>query len=71
MEIELHPAVSLLKDAFNVMVAPPELLAGAINSHLELQRYKMLFICGNYSRILSSLNRNTSLDLRQAFTSPS
>jgi len=28
------------------------MLAGALNSHLELQRYKILFISGNYSRIL-------------------
>jgi len=30
-----------------------EMIAGAINSHPELQRYKILFISGNYSRILS------------------
>jgi len=37
---------------------------------LELQRYKILFISGNYSRILSRLNRNiTELDVRRAFTS--
>jgi DNA polymerase I len=35
-----------------------------------LQRYKILFISGNYSRILSRLNRNiTELDVRRAFTS--
>ena len=70
MEIELHPAVSLLPETFNVLVAPVELMAGAINSHPELQRYKILFISGNYSRILSRLNRNiTELDVRRAFTS--
>ena len=45
-------------------------MAEAINSHLELQRYKILFISGNYSRVLSRLNRNiTELDVRRAFTS--
>jgi DNA polymerase I len=69
MEIELHPAVSLLEDTFNVLVAPPEMLADAINSNPNLQRYKVLFISGNYSRILSRLNRNiTELDVRRAFT---
>jgi len=53
MEIELLPAVSLLPETFNVLVAPVELMAEAINSHPELQRYKILFISGNYSRILS------------------
>ena len=70
MEIELCPAVSLLPETFNVLVAPVELMAGAINSHPELQRYKILFISGNYSRILSRLNRDISeLDVRRAFTS--
>jgi DNA polymerase I len=69
MEIELHPAVSLLEDTLNVLVAPPPMLVDAINSNLNLQRYKVLFICGNYSRILSRLNRNiTELDVRRAFT---
>jgi DNA polymerase I len=64
------PAVSLLPETFNVLVAPVELMAGAINSHPELQRYKILFISGNYSRILSRLNRNiTEQDVRRAFTS--
>jgi DNA polymerase I len=34
-----------------------------------LQRYKILFVCGNYSRILNRLNRNiTELEVRRAFT---
>jgi len=69
MEIELHPTVSLLPETNSILVAPAEMLAGTLNSHLELQRYKILFICGNYSRILSRLNRNnTSLEVRRAFT---
>jgi hypothetical protein len=32
-----------------------EVLARALNSQPELQRYKIHFICGNYSRILSRL----------------
>jgi len=51
------------------LIAPVEMLAGALNSHLELLRYKILFICGNYSRILSWLNRNfTDLEVRRANT---
>ena len=70
MEIELHPAVSLLSETFNVLVAPVDMLVDALNSHLELQRYKILFICGNYSRILGRLDRNfTELEVRRAFTS--
>ena len=70
MEIELHPAVSLLPETFNVLVAPVEMLVEALNSHLNLQRYKVLYVCGNYSRILNGLDRNfTELEVRRAFTS--
>ena len=69
MEIELLPTVSLLPQTFSVLIASVEMLADALNSHLELQRYKILFISGNYSRILSRLNRNiTELEVRRAFT---
>lgn len=69
MEIELHPAVSLLPDTFNVLIAPPEMMVDAINSDLNLQRHRVLFVSGNYSRILSRLSRNiTELDVRRAFT---
>jgi hypothetical protein len=40
----------------------------ALNSHQELQRYMFLFIYGNYSCILSQLDRNTCLKVRRAFT---
>ena len=69
MDFELLPTVSLLPETNSLLIAPVELLAGALNSHLELQRYKILFISGNYSRILNRLNRNfTQLDVRRAFT---
>jgi hypothetical protein len=70
MEIELHPAVSLTEETFNVLIAPVEMLVDALNSNLNLQRYKILFISGNYSRILTRLDRRfTSLEERHAFTS--
>jgi hypothetical protein len=56
MEIELFPTVSLLPDTFNVLVAPVEAMAGAINSHPELQRYKILFICVDCTCIYSRLD---------------
>ena len=47
----------------------PEVMAEAINSHPELQRYKILFISGNHSRILSCLSRNINeRDVRRANT---
>jgi hypothetical protein len=70
MEIELHPGVSLLEETFNVLIAPVEMLVDALNSNLNLQRYKILFISSNYSRIFTRLDRPfTSLEVRRAFTS--
>ncbi len=70
MDIELHPAISMLPETFNVLVAPMEMLVEALNNQLTLQRYKILYICGNYSRVLSRLDRNfTELDVRRSFTS--
>jgi len=69
MEIALLPTVSLHPETNSLLIAPVEMLASALNSNLELQRYKILFISGNYSRILNRLNRNfTELDVRRAFT---
>ena len=47
MDLELLPIVSLLPETFSVLIAPLELLTGALNSHLDLQRYKILYVCGN------------------------
>jgi len=61
MEIELHPAVSPPK-TFNVLIAPVEVLTRAQSSQLDLQRHKILNICG---RISGRLDRNnTSLEIR-------
>jgi DNA polymerase I len=69
MEIEIIPSVSLQQGTFNVLVAPPGMLIEALNSRPEIQRFKLLYVTGNYSRILSGLNRNIrEMDVRRAFT---
>ena len=69
MELEIHPAVTLPPRSFCTLIAPVEVLAGALNSHTNLQRFKILYICGNYSRILSRMDRNfVSFEIRRAFT---
>ncbi len=68
MQFELNPTVTLASNTFNVLVAPPPMLIDDINHHPHLQRYRILYVPGNYSRILSSLNRMTELDVRRAFT---
>jgi DNA polymerase I len=69
MDFELHPAVPLSTRAFLVLVAPVQMLILALNSRLNLQRFRVLYVCGNYSRILSRLDRRfTALEVRRAFT---
>ena len=43
--------------ARRILVAPNEMFAEAFNRNLNLQRFKVLYICGNYSSILSRLDR--------------
>jgi hypothetical protein len=52
MDLDLLPSVSLQPRSFNALVAPRELFIQALNRNLDLQRYKVLYICGNYSGIL-------------------
>jgi len=69
MDFELHPAITLGFRAFHILVAPVQMLVEALNSHLNLQRFEVLYVCGNYSCILSGLDRRfTALEVRRAFT---
>lgn len=69
MDFELYPTISLRPRSFNVLQAPRELFIQALNRNLNLQRYKVLYSCGNYSGILSKLNRRfRDLEIRRAFT---
>jgi DNA polymerase I len=69
MDFDLHPFVSLRPRSFNALVAPNEMFAKALNRNLNLQRFKVLYICGNYSSVLSRLDRRfQELEIRRAFT---
>ena len=69
MDFELLPSVSLRPRSFSALVAPNEMFASALNLNLNLQRFKVLYICGNYSSVLSRLDRRfQDLEIRRAFT---
>ena len=69
MDFDLLPSVSLGPRSFNALVAPNEMFAKALNRNLNLQRFKVLYICGNYSSVLSRLDRRfQDLEIRRAFT---
>jgi protein-arginine kinase len=45
------------------------MFAKTLNRNLNLQRFKVLYICGNYSSVLSRLDRRfQDLEIRRAFT---
>jgi hypothetical protein len=69
MDFELYPTIALRERSFNVLVAPREMFIQALNKDLNLQRFKVLFVSGNYSGILSNLDRRfTELEVRGGFT---
>jgi hypothetical protein len=50
-------------------VTPREHFIAMLNRNLNLQRFKVLFVTGNYSGILSRLHRRfTELEIRRGFT---
>jgi DNA polymerase I len=69
MELELHPAVSLKPRSFNILITSERMLVEALRNQPVLGRYKVLYIAGNYSRILNRIERKfAELEIRRAFT---
>jgi len=69
MHIELRKGLTLRPGTFNAVIAPEKEIVTAINSNADLQRFLFLYISGNYSRILSGINRQSkNFDVRRGFT---
>jgi DNA polymerase I len=69
MQFALHPSVTLSSGTFSALVAPEELVLAGLNDNPVLKRFLFLFICGNYSRLLTGINRRSvSIEVRRAFT---
>jgi len=69
MEFELHPYISMQTGMFNALIAPEEVMLAALNDNPALQRFLFLYVCGNYSRLLSCINReSTHIEVQRAFT---
>ncbi|MDD1752537.1 MAG: hypothetical protein LUQ38_05540 [Methanotrichaceae archaeon] len=61
--------ISLKERSFNVLVAQRKHFIAMLNRNLNLQRYKVLYVTGNFSGILSRLHRRfTELEIRRGFT---
>ena len=69
MQIEIRTGLALYPGTFNAVIAPEKEIITAINSNTDLQRFLFLYISGNYSRILSGINRQSkNFDVRRGFT---
>lgn len=69
MDFELYPTITLRSRSFNALLATREMFIQALNRNLNLQRFKVLYVTGNYSGVLSGLDRRfNALEIRRGFT---
>lgn len=69
MEFELHPSVTLESGTFSVVMAPEEIVLRGLNGTPALSRFLFLYVCGNYSRLLTGIRRRSAhFEVRRAFT---
>jgi len=69
MQIILRPGITLRQGTFSAVIAPERSIIAAINGNPDLGRFLFLFVCGNYSRIISHIGRSTAnFEVRRPFT---
>jgi DNA polymerase I len=69
MLIELRKGMTLHPGTFTAVIAPEKVMVSALNTNKDLQRFLFLYVSGNYSRLLSSINRSSkNFEVRRAFT---
>ena len=69
MLIELSKGITLHPGSFTAVIAPEKKILTALNSNADLQRFLFLYVCGNYSRILSGISRTSNnFEVRRPFT---
>ncbi len=69
MELVLCPSVTLQSGTFSAVIAPEDVVLAGLNDNPVLSRFLFLFVSGNYSRLLSGINRRSvSIEVRRAFT---
>lgn len=69
MLIELSKGITLHPGSYTAVIAPEKKILAALNSNADLQRFLFLYVCGNYSRILSGISRtSTHFEVRRPFT---
>ena len=69
MLIMLRKGITLQQGTFTAVIAPEPVILSALNDNPDVGRFLFLFLCGNYSRILTRINRTSSnFEIRRPFT---
>jgi len=70
MDFEIAPGHIFQQGRLNVFIAPVDRFVSFFNESLNFQRYMTLYVSGNFSRVLSGIDRTaTRFEVRRAFTS--
>ncbi len=69
MEFDLQPGIPLSTGTFSALVAPVETLLAGLNANPAIRKFLFLYVCGNYSRVLSGTGPGEdNFDVQRAFT---
>jgi len=69
MLIKLRKGMTLHPDSFNAVIALGKVMVSVLNTNMDLQRFLFLYVSGNYSCLLSSINRSSkNFEIRRTFT---
>jgi len=69
MDVKLRPLFAMTKEAFCMVIAPEHLLVSVLEWFVREDGVGLLCICGNFSRVLSRLDRCCpAFHVRRAFT---
>jgi DNA polymerase I len=69
MLIELRKGITLHPSTFTAVIAPEAVILAALNGNPDLRRFLFLYICGNYSRLISRISRDAAnFEVRRPFT---
>ena len=69
MQITLRKGITLRQGTFSAVIAPEQTVLAALNGNPDLGRFLFLYVCGNYSRLISHISRSSSnFEVRRPFT---
>jgi hypothetical protein len=69
MQIILRTGIALRQGTFSSVIAPEHLIIRALKGNPGLNRFLFLFVCGNYSRLISHISSSSpNFEVQRPFT---